>query len=186
MKVLKYILFAVLGIIVLALVAAAFMKKEYSVKKQVTINRPSNEVYDYIKYLKNQDNYSKWASMDPAMKKSYRGTDGTVGFVSRWESDKDSVGVGEQEIKQMQEGQRVDYELRFIEPFESTEQAYMTTAPAGAGQTTVEWGFNGRMNYPMNLMFLFYDMEEMIGNDLQTGLNRLKVVMENQPTAATR
>jgi hypothetical protein len=36
--------------------------------------------------------------MDPDMKKTYRGTDGTVGFVSEWESNKKDVGTGEQEI----------------------------------------------------------------------------------------
>lgn len=36
------------------------------------------------------------------------------------------------------------------------------------------------MPYPFNLMLLFMDMEEMIGNDLQTGLENLKLVLEQQ------
>ena len=73
-----------------------------------------DEVFDYVKYLKNQDNFSKWASMDPDMQKTYRGTDVTVGFVSAWASDNPDVGVGEQEIKAITAGQRIDFELRFI------------------------------------------------------------------------
>ena len=51
--------------------------------------------------------------MDPDMKKTYRGTDGTVGFVSAWDSEKDDVGKGEQEIIKITDGERIDYELRF-------------------------------------------------------------------------
>ena len=117
--------------------------------------------------------------MDPTMKKTYRGTDGTVGFVSAWESKVDSVGVGEQEIKKIKEGERIDFERRFIKPFEATEPAFMTTEPVSENQTKVIWGFSGHMNYPMNIMMLFMDFEKMIGDDLQTGLSNLKRELEN-------
>lgn len=157
---------------------ALFVKKDYAVKREILINKPNAEVFNYIKYLKNQDNFSKWATMDPNMKKIYTGTDGTPGFTSRWESDKKDVGVGEQEIKKITEGERVDYELRFIEPFAATEQAYMATTPQGNNQTKVTWGFDGHMKYPMNIWLLFMDFEKMIGGDLQTGLEKLKTELE--------
>jgi len=34
------------------------------------------------------------------------------------------------------------------------------------------------MKYPMNLMFLFMDFDKMLGDDLQTGLDNLKTVLE--------
>jgi hypothetical protein len=43
-------------------------------------------VYDYVKYLKNQNDYSVWAKIDPGMKTEFRGKDGTVGFVSENDS----------------------------------------------------------------------------------------------------
>ncbi|MFN8257851.1 MAG: SRPBCC family protein [Bacteroidales bacterium] len=142
------------------------------------INKTGQEVFDYIKYLKNQDNYSKWNKIDPSMKKSYRGTDGEVGFVAHWESDNKDVGWGEQEIKKITEGERLGFELRFIKPFEATESAYMTTETTGENQTKVTWGFSGHMNYPMNISLLFMDMEKMIGGDLETGLLNLKTELE--------
>ena len=117
--------------------------------------------------------------MDPDMKKSYSGTDGTVGFVSAWESDDKNVGKGEQEIVKITDSERIDYELRFLEPFEATEAAYIITKEVSDSSTLVSWGFNGHMNYPMNIMLLFMDMEGMIGDDLSTGLMTLKGVMEN-------
>lgn len=181
MKVLKKILIALLIIIAIPLIVALFVKKDYSVMREIVINKPQAEVFNYVKYLKNQNNYSKWANMDPNMIKTYTGTDGTVGFISAWDSKNDEVGKGEQEIKKITEGSRIDYELRFIKPFESTEQAYMITEAASPTQTKVKWGFEGHMAYPMNIMMLFMDFDKMIGSDLNTGLDKLKTVMETQP-----
>jgi len=180
MKILKRILIAIGIIIAIPLIIALFTKKEYAVERQITINKPKQEVFDYLKLLKNQDNYSKWAMMDPNMKKEFRGTDGTVGFVSAWDSQDKNVGKGEQEIKKITEGERLDFELRFLEPFEATDNAFMTTTAVNENQTNVVWGFNGKMAYPMNFMLLLMDMETMLGGDLQTGLDNLKVVLEKQ------
>lgn len=178
MKILKRILIVVGILIAIPLIVALFVKKEYAVEKEIVINKPKAEVFEYIKFLKNQDNFSKWATIDPNMKKSYRGTDGTVGFVSHWESDNEEVGWGEQEIKKITEGERIDFELRFIKPFEATEPAFMSTETVSDNQTKVKWGFSGHMDYPMNLMLLFMDFEKMIGDDLQTGLAKLKTELE--------
>jgi hypothetical protein len=180
MKILKIVIFSLLGLVALVLIAALMVKKEYTVERETNINKPKDEVFEYIKFLKNQDNYSKWATMDPVMKKEYRGTDGTIGFVSAWDSEKKEVGKGEQEITKITEGERVDFELRFKEPFESTDYAYMTTEVINDSVTKVKWGFKGKMPYPMNLMLLFMDMEKMLGGDLETGLANLKGVLESR------
>lgn len=178
MKILKKILIVIAIIIAIPLIIALFVEKDYAVEREITINKSKQEVFDYVKFLKNQDNFSKWSTMDPNMKKTYRGTDGTVGFVSAWESNDENVGVGEQEIKKIAEGERIDFELRFIKPFEATEPAFMSTETVSENQTKVKWGFSGHMNYPMNIMMLFMDFEKMIGDDLQTGLSNLKTVLE--------
>ena len=178
MKILKKILIVIAIIIAIPLIIALFVEKDYAVEREITINKSKQEVFDYIKFLKNQDNFSKWSTMDPKMKKTYQGTDGTVGFVSAWESNDENVGVGEQEIKKIAEGERIDFELRFIKPFEATEPAFMSTESVTENQTKVKWGFSGHMNYPMNIMMLFMDFEKMIGDDLQTGLSNLKTVLE--------
>ncbi|WP_445946542.1 SRPBCC family protein [Shewanella sp.] len=86
------------------------------------------------------------------MNKTYRGVDGEVGFVSAWASENPDVGVGEQEIIKITPNERVDFELRFLSPFEAVEPAYMTTKPLSDTSTQAEWGFSGHMDYPMNLI----------------------------------
>ncbi len=176
MKIFKKIL-VIIGIIILALlVVALFVDRDYTIERQIVINKPKSEVYDYIKYLKNQNEYSKWASMDPNMKKEFTGTDATVGFISSWEGNKD-VGKGEQEIKKIKDGERIDFEIRFKKPWESVAQSYMITEAISETQTKVKWAFSGHMPYPFNLMRIL-GMEKMVGNDLQTGLNNLKALRE--------
>ncbi len=180
MKILKKIIIAIVSIVLILLIVALFTKNDYAVEREVTINKPKQEVFDYIKYVKNQQNYSKWVMMDPNMKKEFKGTDGAVGFVYSWDSDLKDVGKGEQAIKGITEGEYIDMEIHFIKPFEGRANARMQTEALSENQTKVKWGFKSKMTYPMNIMLLFMNMDDMVGNDLQTGLNNLKTVLEDK------
>jgi hypothetical protein len=178
MKVLKKILLGLGILLAIPLIVALFMKKDYAIEREITINKSKQEVFDYIKLLKNQNNYSTWNTMDPAMKQTYTGTDGTVGFISAWESE--MMGNGEQEIKKIVEGDRVDTELRFKGMMGSTAPAYMTTEAVSDSVTKVTWAMSGKMHYPMNFMQVFMSMEDMIGTEYQKSLETLKSVLEQQ------
>jgi hypothetical protein len=178
MKIFIGIIIGLAGIIVLLLLIGFFVKKDYTVGKDVVIKKSKAVVFDYLRLLKNQNKFSVWGSMDPNMKTDFRGTDGTEGFVSAWESNDKNVGKGEQEILKIVDGERLDYEIRFIKPFKSTSWAYITTAGVDENQTRVHWEFNGKMKYPTNLMLLFMNMEKMVGGDLDKGLQNLKTILE--------
>ncbi len=174
------IIYGVSALVALILIIPLFIKKEYAVVKEILINKPTFWVFNYIKMMRNQDNFSVWASIDPDMKKEMKGLDGTVGCISSWESTHKNVGCGEQEILKITENERIDYELRFLKPFKSISQAYFITESVTDHKTTVKWGFDGKMNYPMNLMLLFMNMEKMIGKDFENGLSKLKTLLEQQ------
>jgi uncharacterized membrane protein len=78
MKFLKRLLLFIVAIIAIALITALFVKKEYSLTKDVTINKPRQQVFDYVAQLKNQNAYGVWFKMDSAMKQTFTGTDGTI------------------------------------------------------------------------------------------------------------
>ena len=177
-KILKYLLIILGSLIVLFLIFTLFVKKEYSVERTAEINKPKMVIFDYVKYLRNQNEFSVWAKIDPNMKTEFRGTDGTVGFISAWDSPVKQAGKGEQKIISMDEGNRIDYEIRFYEPMKSKDNAYMTFASINDSLTTVKWGFYGKIKYPMNFMLLFMDMDAMLGKDLEGGLNNLKSLLE--------
>ncbi len=178
MRILKKIIIVIAILIAIPLIVALFVKKDYAIERQIIIHKPKQEVFNYIKFLKNQDNYSKWNMTDPNMKKAYSGTDGTVGFISSWESTNKNVGVGEQEIANIIDGERIDMKLRFKVPFEAHDDAYMVTKSTDSTSTTVKWGFSGKFPYPMNIFNLIMDMDKQVGGDLEVGLNNLKSVLE--------
>nr|WP_294945525.1 SRPBCC family protein [uncultured Mucilaginibacter sp.] len=178
------ILFTVLAIIaalvLLVLLAAAFAKSDYTVERQITIDKPVAQVFGYLRYLKNMDNYNKWVMVDPMMRKDYRGEDGTEGFAYAWDSD-NKGGQGEQVIKKIENGKRIDVQITFVRPFAAVSNSYMITEPTTGNQTIVKWGFASKMPYPMNAMLLFMDMGEMLGKDLSISLQNLKQIVEKQP-----
>jgi hypothetical protein len=178
MKIFLGILAVVAGIIVLLLIIALFTKKDYAVQREITINKPKQDVFNYVKFLKNQGNYSVWQKMDPNMKQSFTGTDGTTGFVSAWDSQNKNVGKGEQKINSITEGESIDMGLHFIKPFDGLADARLATTALADNQTKVTWSFKSKMAYPMNIMLLFMNMEKMVGNDLGTGLANLKAILE--------
>jgi hypothetical protein len=178
MSTLATILIVIAAIIVVILIAAASLSKEYIIERQTMISKSKAEVFNYIKFLKNADSYNKWIMMDPNLKRDYKGTDGTIGFVSYWDSENKNVGKGEQEIINIIEGERVDYEIRFIKPFEGRSFAYITTEAVSQDRTKVTWIFKGERSYGMKLFHMLFNLKKVLGKDLQTSLNNLKNVLE--------
>ena len=175
MKVLVKTLIGAGVVLAIVLLLALFIKNEYRVEREVTINKPKQEVFDYVKYQKNQDHYNTWVRVDPHLRKEYSGTDGTVGFVYAWDGNEDA-GKGEQEITSITDGERIDLEIRFIEPFAGIANTHLTTEALAADRTKVKWGMQGSHPFPLNVMNLF--MDTLLGKDLETSLATLKDILE--------
>jgi hypothetical protein len=174
MKILKRILFVLLGLIAVLLIVALFLPKTYTVSVATTINKPKQAVFDYVKLIKNQEKYSVWVLDDPNSKPTYTGIDGTVGFVSAWNSE--ITGVGEQEITKIIDGERIDVDLRFKKPMESNQKAATIIKEMSANQTQITSEFYGSDAYPFNL--LSFIGKNMI-NDAETkSLKNLKDILE--------
>ena len=86
-RIFKIVLIVIAIIIVVPLITALFVNNEFSAEKEIIINRPVNEVFDYVKKLGNQDEFSVWQLLATKANKKFTGTDGTVGFIYAWESD---------------------------------------------------------------------------------------------------
>jgi uncharacterized membrane protein len=172
----KKILIAIICLIAIPFIAAIFIKKEYSCQRSIIINKPNQQVFEYVKHLQNMNNFSTWNMTDSAMTKTYSGTDGQVGFVYAWDSQIGNVGAGEQEIKSITEGKRIDCELRFKKPFVNTATCSFETTAIDSTHTTLSWNMSGNSHYPMNIMNLF--MDKMIGGAFDESLTTLKSILE--------
>lgn len=174
MKTLKKIVIALLIIIAIPLIIALFLPKEFHSEGQIVINKPKQEVFDYIKYVKNQDNFGKWQLSDPDMQTTSEGTDGTVGFKYSWNSEK--LGKGAQVITNIVEGERMESDMFFLDFNDDANKSYISVEEKSKDETLVKWGIKGKTPYPWNLMSLFYSMN----SDFEEGLKNLKEILENQ------
>lgn len=173
----KKILVVLVGIVAVIAIMGMVIPQDFRVEREVVINKPKDFVFSQLKMLKNHDQWSPWAKKDPNMLKEYRGKDGTVGFVSAWSGNKE-VGVGEQQIIYIAEGQKIELELRFKKPMEDTSRAYLITEAVDEQQTKVRWGMTGKSPFPGNIICALIGMQNKLGNDFETGLNNLKNVLE--------
>ena len=178
MGILLIILEVIAGIIVIFLLLALIVKKDFALEKQITINKPKSEVFNYLKLIKNQEKYSVWVMKDPNIKIVYTGTDGAVGFTSSWTSDDKNVGIGAQEIIKLNEGKSMDVEIRFKKPFEATNYAHTAVTSLADAQTKVSMTFTGNQKFPMNVMNLM--MDKLVGKDMQQNLVNMKNNLETQ------
>ena len=112
---------------------------------------------------------------DPGMKREFRGTDGTVGFIYAWNGNKDA-GEGEQEVKAIAEGKNIETEIRFIRPFAGIAHAKMITESLSENETKVIWNTSSKMKYPLNIMLPM--IVKMLEKDMDISLNNLKVILE--------
>ena len=143
----------------------------------ILINKPKADVFQYLKFIKNQDDWSPWKKKDPNMKQSFIGDDGTIGFIAKWEGNKD-VGIGEQEILEINENKSVISKLRFFKPWKSESHAYLILEELTQENTNVTWGFSGNNAIPSNVFMLFFNMDKTIGKDFEEGLASLKELLE--------
>jgi len=146
------------------------------IEKSTLIARSLPEVFAYLKQTKNQDNFSVWNMTDPSMTKTYKGIDGTVGFIYSWDSTNKNVGAGEQEITTIEEGKKIGYEIRFFRPMKNVGKVTFLCYSNDNGETEVSWIFDSPSKFPFSLFAPIF--KRMLGKDLEKGLSNLKAILE--------
>lgn len=164
------------AIALIVFLIAFSVPKDFKIERSVSIERPVSTVFTFLKSVRNHDSWNPWLKKDPFIQRSFKGEDGTPGFIYSW-SGNDQVGTGEQEIKAIREGQRIDFELRFLRPFRATNCAYLETQGTQTS-TLVKWGMTGRLAFPMNLVQGL--MKGKLRKDFDEGLQMLKATLENR------
>lgn len=170
------VLIIVGSLIALVLILAAIMPKEYTISSSIKIKRSQTDVFNYVVNLRNQKYFSKWVMADPNAELTYKGTDGTVGFIAGWNSKDKNVGVGEQEITSIIPGERYDVVLRFEKPFKATNNAYTTVKAISGNESEVTTTFLAKTPMPMNIIIPM--LKKMLIKDMNTNSANLKKILE--------
>lgn len=169
-----YTALIIIGILLaLVILMALIAPNNYNVSRSIDLDHSTDIVWENLKYLKKQQEWSPWAKKDPNMEQKFTGIDGEIGAVSYWNGNKE-VGEGEQEITKIVEGKRIEQDLRFLKPYKSQSDCYMELEELDGNRSKVTWGFTGNNKFPMNIMMLFMSMDKMVGKDFEQGLQNLK------------
>jgi len=160
------------------IILGVYLKNEYLIRREITIHKPKDEVFNYIKYLKNQNEYSYFNRKDLENIKSYSGTDGEVGFTYSWSSKINSIGTGTQTISKIIEGEEMCSTIQFTKPLPLKSLAIIKLTEINENQTKVTWTFSSIYKFPLNIIIYFVDLEKLIGTDIASSLVTLKENLE--------
>jgi hypothetical protein len=170
------ILYIIIGLVALVFIAALMMPKRHFVKREIVIQAPLQKVFDYIRFLQNQESFNTNAMEDANREKTFKGTDGTVGYIYAWKGNKDA-GKGEKEIINIIDGQSMEMEIRFVKPMKATARIIMETEIVAGNQTQLSWTNAGTLPVPINLFIP--KMQKHVAADMDKSLVTLKTILEN-------
>lgn len=177
---LKKILFALAGVIVVFLIVVALQPSGFSVARSTTIKAPPATPFAHVNNLHKWQAWSPFEKLDPAMKRTFEGPQEGVGAIYRWAGN-DQAGAGSMTILESRPGELIRIELDFIEPMAGKAEAQFVFRNEGAG-TAVSWTMVGQNHFVGKAMCMFMNMDQMVGGQFAEGLAALKSVSEATPT----
>ncbi|MFD2162195.1 SRPBCC family protein [Paradesertivirga mongoliensis] len=176
MKALKIILIIVVVLAAIYFIGGLLLPKTYSVSRSVAINAPDSVVYKNVADFNNFLKWNPWSKMEPEAKEVISGPVSQPGHMYTWDGEK--TGQGQMTIERTEPYKLIDFELKFIKPFESLADTKFSFEPA-ANQTTVSWTMQGNNNTTME-KWMSLMMDGMLGKDFESGLKSLKEISEKE------
>src|SRR6185369_16712448 len=158
------------------LLLAATKPGTLRVQRSTSIKAPAETIFPLINDFHQWRSWSPYENKDPAMKRTYSGTERGRGAVYAWDGDK-NVGSGRMEILDVSAPSKIVIKLDFFKPFEGHNTAEFTMLPQGDG-THVTWLMHGPANFMSRLIQVFMNLDNLIGKDFEAGLANLKTITE--------
>jgi uncharacterized protein YndB with AHSA1/START domain len=170
---------AALALVVLAiLLIAAFRRGTIQIQRSRNIQAPPDKVFALIDDF---HNWKQWAPQDvedPTMKRTFSGAEHGLGAASEWSGSGNS-GKGSMSIIESEPPRRISIKVDFVKPFQAHNVNEFTLEPVGAS-TLVTWKMHGTNAYFMKVMSIFVNIDKVMGEHFEHGLDNLKMVCEKQ------
>lgn len=174
MKFLLKLLVALASLIGIVLVIAFFVDRSFEVNKSATIPANRQVTFAYFKNLEHQEDFNIWLNSSSETEIWYEGTPGEIGYKMCWKSADRRVGSGEQKIVEIEENERIAYEIKIKEPEAINADLLVKVEDDGINRSKVIWSMTGEIPYPWNLSLLFNDVEEQIALGFEKGLKNAR------------
>lgn len=175
--VLKRLLVIVVCVLVVLAVIGLLLPRNTRVSRSITIARPASLVYATVNSFQLFPKWSPWQDLDPNVHQTMEGPRDGVGAKLVWTGN-DKVGSGTQVITASTPNESVASDLDFGKM--GVAKAALLLAPAGSS-TRVTWTLVIDMGASPISHYFGLMMDRMIGKDYETGLNKLKTLIESMP-----
>jgi len=143
----------------------------YEVTRSAVIPAPAEDIFPLVNSFHEWTKWSPWESVDPAMERSYSGSESGVGAKYAWSGNR-KAGSGTMEIVDTDEPASIRIRLEFTKPFKAVNPTSFTFTPSGSG-TQVTWTMTGENKGIGKVFALFMNMDKMVGADFEKGLASL-------------
>ena len=175
MKVIKYIFFFILIIIVLGAVYLATLDGTYDVKRSRVIKAEPEVVFDEINDYRNWKSWGPWYEMDSTIQETYPEKTSGEGASYSWTS---SEGEGSMRTLKVDAPKSIDQEITFKTPFgDMKSEIYWRLERVKEG-TKVTWGMRGEM--PFMSRWMAKGMEDQMGPMEERGLELMDEVIQKK------
>lgn len=151
------------------------MGKPFTITRTTSIAANPATIHGLVDDFHEWSKWSPWEDLDPAMQRSFSGPEKGVGAHYAWKGNR-KAGEGSMEITGLAPD-AVDIELRFLQPWNATNQVRLQLTPTASG-TDVTWTMRGEHVGVMGLLSRVMPLDRMVGKDFEKGLARLKAVAE--------
>lgn len=172
MKILKILLFSLLGAISIYIVVNLFFEDKFEVERSIEINTSPIVVFEQINNFKNWESWDPWLQNEPSMKLQYNEIPSGVGAMKMWQSENSSNG--KMEIVESSFIHFIKTKVS-IEGWNSFNGSI--TLKSSKDGVIVSWKNTGDLDFLIRVMGPFFN--KMIGKDLEQGLNNLKTHCES-------
>lgn len=177
MKILKYLFFLLLIIIIAGAIYVATIDGNYQVEETAIINAPVPVVFNEVNNFKNWDQWGPWMNDADDIIINY--SENTIGENASFSWKSEEMDDGSiTNIKVIPES-AIDQKLIFKSPYgESKSNVYWDFVEVEEG-TKVIWGIEGKQSFMEKLAFTFMDksFSEMIRPMYKEGLEKLNTVV---------
>ena len=182
MKLVRNIVIGVVGVLALVMVIGLFLPRNVSVERSVVIDAPPEAVFARVNSLSGFNDWSPWYGRDPDALYAIEGPESGVGSKMSWKSDQKDVGSGTLEIVESRAPEYVESALDFGR--QGGGIASFTLEPAGEAGTEIRWSFSTDMGANPLARYFGLMMDSYIGPDYETGLAKLKDVVEAEAASS--
>jgi effector-binding domain-containing protein len=182
MKILKYLFFLLLILLIGGAIYFATKDGSFDVAKTKTINAPAEVIYNNVKDFKNWATWGPWMTEDQAIEINYAEKTEGEGASYSWKSAE--MGDGAMKITKVIPNKEIEQEIVFNTPIgdSKSDLSWKFEEGESPNTTNVTWSMTGKQSF-MEKVFMSFgseDFETSLGTMFTNGLDNLDSIVTEE------